>query len=210
MSKSACLSSHKVPRCLCTGENRWKQPPTCPEVKCWKMKEEPPSFHYSLDKTVSRWLWTNFTEMANPERTCHPCCNTAVSQPDRNMDTANITAQAQSTRRRWGQPGPGWAWLSWPSCPFSFQSVDCHKKVSHGHQEYRTDLRSVCDTQPMTATKQAWSGACLIFVVRKVSTKKSRKKSWQAAEKGRVQVPGLPQSFCVTLVELFIPCTPEQ
>lgn len=104
----------------------------------------------------------------------------------------------------------GRTWLSWPCCPLGFQNLDCHIKVFHGHQEYRTDLRSLCDTQPMTTTKQAQSGACLIFVVRKVSTKRSKKKSWQAVEEGRVQVPGLPQSFCVTLVELFIPCTPEQ
>lgn len=67
-------------------------------------------------------------------------------------------------------------WLSWPCCPFSFQTVDCHKKVSHRHQEYRTDLRSICDTQPVTVTKQAWSGACLIFVARIVSTKNVRKR----------------------------------
>lgn len=175
MSNFAFFSSHKIPRCLCTRENRWKQPHTCPEVKCWKMKEEPPAPHCSLDRLSAPGFWTNFREMANTQTTFHPCWNTSCLPASRgHCPTSHHGLKAPEG----GQGGqtPGRAWLSWPCCPFSFQSVDGHKKVSHRHQEYRRDLRSVCDTQTMTTTKQARSGAGLIFVVGKVSTKKVGKR----------------------------------
>lgn len=49
----------------------------------------------------------------------------------------------------------------------------------------------------------------MIFVARKVSTKKVRKRVDRQLRKAGFKFL-LYQRFCVTPVELFIPCTPEQ
>lgn len=177
ISKCAFSSSHKIPHCSCTGENRWKQPHTCPEVKWWKMKEELPPLHCSLDRLSAPGCWTNFTEMANTGTACHPCWDLSrvPARWERGHCQHHTTGSKHQREVRAARPWPE------PDCPGP--AAPSASKLLTVIKRCPTDTRSTEQTSGPYVTHSPWQWLSKhevehvwFFVARIVSTKKVRKR----------------------------------